>query len=105
MVLKEYGWLQHVKDIFQKDELERDDNVSWTAFHASNQPPFDGPVTAVSLLPQFLENAHSVAMINHTMNTVIAAVDHLNPNQVPVIVMDQPFFAIAKQIQWTMTER
>ena len=48
----------------------------------------------------FLENAHSVAMILHSMNVIKSAVQHINPGQTPVITLDQPLFAIAKQIQW-----
>ena len=54
-----------------------------------------------ALLPLFKDNAHSVAMIKHSMTMVQAAVQHLNPGQVPVITADQPLFALAKQIQWT----
>lgn len=48
----------------------------------------------------FLENAHSVAMILHAMNVIKSEVQHVNPGQVPVITLDQPLFAFAKQIQW-----
>ena len=34
------------------------------------------------------------------MNLVKEAVEHLNPNQTPVLTMDQPLFAIGKEIQW-----
>ena len=34
------------------------------------------------------------------MNLVKEAVEHLNPNQTPVLTMDQPLSAIAKEIQW-----
>ena len=34
------------------------------------------------------------------MNLVREAVEHLNPNQTPVLTMHQPFSAIAKEIQW-----
>ena len=40
-------------------------------------------------------------MIGHSMNMIQAAVHHLNAGQVPVIAVDQPLYAIAKQIQWT----
>ena len=53
------------------------------------------------LLPMFLENVHSVAMIQHSMNIIKSAVHHVNPGQVPVITFDQPLFEIAKQIQWS----
>lgn len=39
-------------------------------------------------------------MILHGMNVVNDVVQHLNPGQIQVIAMDQPLFAIAKQIQW-----
>lgn len=29
---------------------------------------------------------------------------HINPQQTPVIALDQPLFALAKQIQWTLPE-
>lgn len=52
-------------------------------------------------LPLFLDSAHSVAMIKHSMEIVKDAVQHLNPGQVPVLALDQPLYALAKQIQWT----
>ena len=40
-------------------------------------------------------------MIKHSMAIVKAAVQHLNPGQVPVLAADQPLYALAKEIQWT----
>ena len=48
----------------------------------------------------FTENAHSLAMIAHAINVIRSAVKHLNPSQIPVVAVDQPMFALAKQIQW-----
>ena len=48
----------------------------------------------------FLENVHSVAMIRHAIEMVKFSVHQINPDQVPVITLDEPLFAIAKQIQW-----
>ena len=59
------------------------------------------PPAINTLLPLFLDSAHSVAMIKHSMEIVKAAVQHLNPGQVPVLALDQPLYAVAKQIQWT----
>ena len=50
----------------------------------------------------FLENAHSLAMIAHSMRVIRAAVAHVNPSQTPVIAVDQPLFALAKEIQWRL---
>lgn len=55
----------------------------------------------IALLPMFVENAHSLAMIKHSMDVIRAAVHHVNPAQIPVIAFDQPLFAMAKQIQWS----
>ena len=50
----------------------------------------------------FIENAHSFAMIAHSIKVVREAIHHLNPSQTPVIAVDQPLFALAKQIQWSL---
>lgn len=33
-----------------------------------------------------------------------SAVEYINPSQIPVFALDQPLFALAKQIQWTLDE-
>ena len=40
-------------------------------------------------------------MITHAMNVIEDGIKHLNANQSHVIAMDQPLFALAKQMQWT----
>ena len=50
----------------------------------------------------FTENAHSLAMIAHAINVISLAVKHLNPSQIPIVAFDQPLFALAKQIQWSV---
>lgn len=52
------------------------------------------------MLPLFQEAAHSVAMIKHAVDIARATTQFLNPGQTPVLAVDQPPFAIAKQIQW-----
>ena len=100
----EYEWLEHVSWLINKDTLDNDDYLSWPAYHAHLQQSINRPRTRIALLPLFMDNAHSVAMILHTMNVVKSVVHHLNPEQVIVLAMDQPLFAIAKQIQWTWPE-
>ena len=50
----------------------------------------------------FTENAHFLAVIAHAINVISLAVKHLNPSQIPVVAFDQPLFALAKQIQWSV---
>ena len=100
----EIAWLTKVKSLYGKDELTNNDFISWAAFHASLQPPPTHQIDIIALLPLFLESAHTVAMVGHGMSVVKDAIQHVNPGQTPVIVMDQPLFALAKQIQWSMPE-
>ena len=61
---------------------------------------WEKPVTNIGLLPLLLENAHATAYLNCVMNLVKEAVEHLNPNQTPVLTMGQPLSAKAKEIKW-----
>jgi len=88
--------LKHMRGLLSKQELTKEEFVSCSAYHASIQQVVTATCTVVTLMPLFLEYAHSVAMIKHSMNVVKAATEYLNPGQLPVLVMDQPLFAIAK---------
>ena len=59
----------------------------------------------IAMMPLFRHSANTVAMIRHSMTVVQAAVQTLNPNQVPVVTFDQPLYALAKQIQWHWPEK
>ena len=47
------------------------------------------------------DKAHDVSTIKHTLEKIKEAIFFLNPTQSPVVTLDQPLFALAKQIQWT----
>ncbi|KAK3731974.1 hypothetical protein QZH41_003373 [Actinostola sp. cb2023] len=38
-ILKEYQWLDTLKELVEKEKLEKEDSISWAAFHASKQAP------------------------------------------------------------------
>ena len=81
--------------------FEGDEKLSWATYHANSQPRDENDKQAISsLLPLFYDEAKSVAMICHSVDVVRAALEILNPGQVPVIAFDQPLYAIAKTIQW-----
>ena len=73
-------------------------------YHANHQPLVDRVICPSSLLPLFLESAHTVAMIKHSMDVINNAVNHLNHEQTTVMTFDQPLYALAKQIQWKWPE-
>ena len=93
----EYLWLRKVKTALEKSTF--DGWISWSAYHADMHQAVIPPLAINALLPLFL--AHSVAMIQHSMDIVKDAVQHFNPDQVPVLAADQPLYALAKEIQWT----
>ena len=101
---EEYMWLEHPMR-FIEDNTGTDENTSWSAIHASRQPQLARTISPTALLPLFLDSAHTVAMIRHSMDVVKNAVEHVNPGQTPVVTLDQPLFALAKQIQWKWPEK
>lgn len=99
-IKEEEKWLKRVDELLLKEKLEEKDYLSWSAYFASEQSRVLRPNAITSLLPLFEDNAHTMAMIKHAMTTVKESTKFLNPNQTPVIAMDQPLYALAKQIQW-----
>ena len=97
----EVGWLKTVMEALHKEKLDEMEWVSWSAWHANIQNIEIPPAAINGLLPLFLDSAHSVAMIKHSMTLVQSIVQHLNPGQVSVLAADQPLYALAKQIQWS----
>ena len=99
---REEDWLDNTRQVLYERELSKEDIVSWAAYRASKSSPLSHQPALISLLPMFTENAYSLAMISiaHAINVISSAVKHLNPSQIPVVAVDQPLFALAKQIQW-----
>lgn len=62
------------------------------------------PKCTNALLPMFQDCVHYLAMIKHSMAVVRDVVQFINQGQTPVIAFDQPLFALAKEIQWTMPQ-
>lgn len=99
-VAQENQWMEHSLTKLNQPSVTSDDTVTWSAYHSSNDvlPKVYPAIT--SLLPLFNEKAATPAMIKHGMTVLKDAITFLNPGQVPVIALDQPLFALAKQVQW-----
>ena len=100
-------WLKHVKDVLDNNDQDQIQQsfISWAAFDVSRTAAVTNVPPDIScLLPLFQEEAKSVAMILHAKNTVKSSVAFLNPGQTPVIICDQPLYAIAKKIQWQLPQ-
>ena len=92
-------WLDHSHQLLSKHALEEEGWISWAAYNAVKFGQVAG-ITPSMMFPLFRGPAHSPMMIYHGMNVIIAVSNHLNPGQTPIMTVDQPFFTIAKKIQW-----
>jgi hypothetical protein len=79
--------------------LTNNDWISWSSFHAEKNPP---PTfrTSSHMLPLLSESANSPTTVLHCMHKIRELTHFLNPNQIPVMVVDQPLYTIAMRLQW-----
>ena len=50
------------------------------------------------------ESINSLAMVAHCLQVISKVVKELNPQQWPAITVDQPVYAMAKQVQWLLPD-
>ena len=96
----EVKWTERALRLLIKDKLEKDDFISWAAFHASTEPEPTNPPALNALLPLFPEKAATITMVKHGMDILKQITNYLNPGQFPVTAFDQPLYALAKYVQW-----
>ena len=92
-------WLEKIRSHLCSNP-QHEKNISWWAFFASLQHQIPKPPAITSLLPLFRDSAHTPAMVKHGMDVIKRVTYHVNQDQTPVMVVDEPLFAIAKKIQW-----
>ena len=89
------------------ENIEHNDSLplSWSAYNAKYVTNINIIKSISSMLPLFKEDSHSVSLMTHAMQLIEKVTNFLNPGQTPVLVFDQPLYAIAKTIQWNMPDR
>ena len=97
---KEKGWVDYSTELLDKEDLNGEDKIMWSAYHAVWETLTNDPPVTFALLPLFYEKASTPAMIKHGMDVLKKAIKFLNPAQIPVMTVDQPLFALAKMVQW-----
>ncbi|MES9879449.1 MAG: hypothetical protein ABW185_01030 [Sedimenticola sp.] len=98
--VKDQAWIEAASNLIEGD-MKAGDVVTWAGFNSSllsNESV--KPRAIIGVLPLFPDKAASVPMVKHSMMLSKAVTAHLNPGQTPVQGMDQPIFAIGKQVQW-----
>lgn len=77
-------------------DLEKDTRAMWSSFHATRSDAVGQPDKGIEALPLFHEIAATPGMIRHGMALVKKTTEHLNSYQVPVLVVNQPLYDLAK---------
>ena len=93
----EFQWLNHVR---VTETAEGGIQITCSTYHASENQSMGFSPGISALLPLLPEQAQSVATVKHAMQKIKETTVNLNQDQLPVVTVDQPLFAIAKQIQW-----
>ena len=52
------------------------------------------------MLPLFTESPNNATMVWHGMKVISWAIANINPDQTPVMEVDQPLFTLAKKLPW-----
>ncbi|KAL7395746.1 hypothetical protein ABVT39_022389 [Epinephelus coioides] len=95
-----YQWLERVRNLLVKENLEVEEWISWAAYYASITEATSHPPSKSYMLPLFTESPTSHTMAWHAMKVLRQTISYLNPGQTPVMVADQPLFTLAKKLQW-----
>ena len=97
----ELPWMNKVRDVIKNDcDVDKFSNVSWAAFFASNEQQVKKEIVRSQILPVFIEEAATPAMVRHCLSVILKAHEYTNPGEVPWVTADQPLFALLKTIQW-----
>ena len=96
----ESNWLTHSSRLIKKETLGNNAKLAWGAYHASRNLDKNTVPGISCLLPLFHEKAATIAMVIYGMTLIRDTTTFYNPGQIPVMAVDQPLFALAKQVQW-----
>ena len=95
------AWLWHkaneIVKILNKIQYTVDDCLSCAFFCANQKHSLALEKVTIASMPLFLDSGPSVTMIKHIMITSKKAIQYLSSDQVPVVAMDQPLYALAKK--------
>lgn len=103
-IVQENEWMEHALAKLNQSSVNAEDTVTWSSYHSSSDTLPTTVPAVTTLLPLFNDKAATPAMLKHGMTVVKDAITFLNPGQIPVIALDQPLFALAKQVQWKWPE-
>ena len=101
-LLNETMWLEHASGLLMKNALERNDWVSWAAYHASVQPDSHRMATQLTshVMPILLQKASDPCTIAHVFRIACRLTEYLNPGQMVMVETDCPLYQTGKKLQF-----
>ena len=102
-VKKEELWLKNSGTLLSMPFAEHH-KLSFSGYHTEKETASAPTPWITGLCPMFDEKAATATMMYHTIKIVSSTISKLNPNQIPIIVGDQPIFSLLKQVQWRYPE-
>ena len=101
-LLNESLWLEHASALLTKNALEKNDWVSWAAYHASVQADTSRMVTQLCshVMPILLEKASDPSTVAHVFRIACQLTNYLNPGQIVVVETDCPLYQTGKKLQF-----
>eukprot|EP00734_Pompholyxophrys_sp_LG126_P000120 Pompholyxophrys_sp_v1_NODE_11_length_5290_cov_18.520778.p2 type:complete len:299 gc:universal NODE_11_length_5290_cov_18.520778:1265-2161(+) len=95
-----YESIFHTLSLYLRDIGKREYSLTWAAFHSFSDKLNSHRPALIGMLPVFQEKAATISMVKHGMTVVRALTMFLKNDQIPVMAVDQPLFALAKSVQW-----
>ena len=83
------------------EDLDKNQPLAWLAYQSSLLGSDIVPKAITVLLTMFREHANTPAMIRHAMMLIKKHTEYQNSGQTPVMTVDQPLYALAREIQWS----
>ena len=97
----EVSWLDHASELLLKNALDRNEWISWAAYHASVQPDISRMVTQLTshVMPLLLQKSSDPNTIAHVFRIACQLTNYLNPGQMVMVETDCPLFQTGKKLQ------
>ena len=91
--------LTWLKKVFLTHKCDKSEKITWSSYSSSLEKRNQFEVGIFSLMLLLIDQAHDAATIKHSPDMIEIAASLLNPTQRHVVTVDQPLFALAKQIK------
>ena len=97
----EKSWLENVFEKLMQGDVQKDEYISWAAYHASLHNELSQSISLGAMLPLFKEQAHSPAMIRHSMSVVRKESNFSTPAKFQLLPLINPSMPLPNKYNGT----